>query len=459
MFLRKNNGIDKLEDYIFQRMASSGIYGLSIATIKDSEIHYQRGFGFRDFIRGTSATPRTTYCIGSVTKPFTSLAIMQLRDRGLLSIEDPIEEHLPIQFRAMGEPILIKHLLSHTSGLAALGYAEATLSAVSDMSEIWLPICSPQDLFIFIQGAEEWSISKPGQRYAYLNEGYILLGSVIEKVSGVSYADYVKQNILNPLGMERSTFLEEDVLKDTDVATPYITSQNGERIATRYPFGQMISDGGLMSNAEDMVKFVRLYLSENSGVINPSTIKEIITPKIRTTEDPIEGSNYTHYGYGIRIKSDFFRHDLVYHSGSVFGSSAYIGLVPDEKVGVVIMASGGYFLEDMGEYALALLLEKNPMDIVYFKRTKILDSLTGTYNTFRNTANYKVTRSGGILQLEIAYAHRTYTTPLIPVDIEGEVKQFKVYSIDSTTPLQFIQEGNTTYMLYERNKAKKVNGL
>jgi hypothetical protein len=136
-----------------------------------------------------------------------------------------------------------------------------------------------------------------------------------------------------------------------------------------------------------------------------------------------------------------------------------MGCVPEKKIGVNIMASGGYFLEDMGEYALALLMDKSPRDIVYFKRTRILDDLTGTYRTFRNTAEYKVTRSGGVLQLESKYAGRTFTTNLIPVDIEAETKLFRVYSIDSITPLQFIQEENITYMLYERNKAKKVNGL
>ena len=81
-------------------------------------------------------------------------------------------------------------------------------------------------------------MAKPGERYAYLNEGYILLGSIIKAVSGLEYADYVKQNILEPLGMKRSTYHENDIENDNDVATPYVSGENSEKVETRYPYGQ-----------------------------------------------------------------------------------------------------------------------------------------------------------------------------------------------------------------------------
>jgi CubicO group peptidase (beta-lactamase class C family) len=102
-----------------------------------------------------------------------------------------------------------------------------------------------------MRGAEQWAISRPGERHAYLNEGYILLGGIIEEASGMSYADYVKEKVLLPLHMYRSSYIEDDIAGDGDVAVPYITNRNGGKVATRYPYGQMISDGGLMSNASD----------------------------------------------------------------------------------------------------------------------------------------------------------------------------------------------------------------
>jgi CubicO group peptidase (beta-lactamase class C family) len=449
----------ELQDYIFERMSDAKIMGLSIAVIEDKRVTYSNGFGFRDFDRGTSATPRTTYCIGSVTKPFTALAVMQLCERGLMGLDDPIESYVDFTARPMGEPILVRHLLSHSSGFPSLGYAEATLGMATGTTDAWFPISSPSDLLVFMGGAEEWALSQPGRRYAYLNEGYILLGSIIEKVSGVGYADYVKQNILEPLQMRRTTFDEEDVEKDDDVATPYVTSQEGEKVATRYPYGQMIADGGLMSNALDMARFVTALLSggelDDARVASPETVREMMAPKIRTTEEPHDEVGYRHYGYGLRVKTGFLGHSLVYHSGSVFGSSGYMGLIPDLGVGVAVLANGGYFLEDIGEYALALLTGRDHLEIPYFRRTRQLDGLTGTYTAFKDTSSYEVSRSGGILELTMSFGRRTYTRPLIPVDLDGEPKEFKLYGIDAVTPVQFFRRGGETIMVYDRTMAKR----
>lgn len=458
-----NGWINELERFIFQRMTASGVVGLSIATIRNGEINYQRGFGFRDFEKGTSATPETIYCIGSVTKSFTALAVMQLCEAGKISLDDPVEKWLPFKERPMGEEVLVRHLLSHTSGLSALGYAEATLSAITDTPEIWLPISNAKDLLVFMRGAEQWAISRPGERHAYLNEGYILLGGIIEEASGTSYSDYVKEKILLPLHMYRSSYIEDDIAGDGDVAVPYITNRNGGKVATRYPYGQMISDGGLMSNASDMANFLRMMLDRGSfdghSIASGESIMEMTSPKIKMLDEPLNGVDYRYYGYGLRIKDGFMGHRLVQHSGSVFGSSAYINFVPDAGVGVAILANGGYYLEDMGEYAAALLLGGDPMSTPFFRRGRILDGLAGTYRTFKDTSTYKVLRSGGLLQLEQKWGERTFTTPMIPVDIEGETKTFKTYGTDTITPALFVVRDGKTFLVYERTLAKRVGGL
>jgi len=454
---------EKLEKYIFRRMGESGSVGLSIAIIKEDKIRYSKGFGFRDFIQGISASPETIYCVGSVTKSFTALAVMQLCEEKLLNIEDPVDLYLPFNTKPMGEKILVKHLLSHTSGIPHLGYAEATLSATADTTENWLPICSPEDLLVFMDGAEEWPLAKPGQRYGYLNEGFILLGKIIEKVSGISYPEYVKEKILKPLSMNRSTFYEDDVKNDKNVATPYIRSQSGSIVATRYPYGQMIADGGLMSNAIDLVKFLNMCLHEGTldgvKVTSSETIRNMMKPKIHTNEETVAGAGPRYYGYGFRIKSNFLGRTLIHHSGSVFGSSAYISMIPEEKTGVAIVANGGYVVEDIGEYSTAWILGEDPTLIPYFKREQTLNELTGIYKTFRNLSNYKVVRSGGILQLQSSFGQRTFSTPLIPVNLDDEIKQFNVYGIDTTTTVYFIHRDEENYMMYESNLAKKVGSL
>ncbi len=452
--------VEELEKYIFKRMSDSGIVGLSITTLQDDEVTYRKGIGFRDFEEGTSATPETIYCIGSVTKTFTALAVMQLQEKDLISLDDPITEYVPFPVKPMDEPIRVRHLLSHSSGLPSLGYAEATLGAVTGTYDEWFPISSPKDLLIYMNGAQDWVLAKPGQRHAYLNEGYILLGSIIEQASGLGYADYVEENILKPLGMSKSTFHEAQLEKEQDIATPYITNQDGAKVSTRYPYGQMIADGGLMSTAIDMTRYIRMLFGggilDGNRIAKATTIKDMMEPKVRTVEEPLEGESYRYYAYGLRVKSDFLGRTLLYHSGSVFGSSAYMGLIPEERVGVAVLANGGYYLEDIGEFALSLLKGRDPMDIPYFKRMNILDSLTGTYITFRGTSKYEVTRSGGLLQLTSSFWRRSYTTPLIPVDLENEPKQFKVYGLDTATPVQFTRKGKDTFMVHERTMAKKI---
>jgi len=453
--------VEELEDYIFRRMGESEIIGLSIATVEDGKATYTRGIGFSNFEQGTSVTPRTTFCVGSVNKSLTALAVMQLVERGLMGLDDPVEKHVPFRARPMGEPILVRHLLSHSSGLASLGYAEATLGAVTDTYDTWFPISSPRDLLIFMNGAEEWALARPGERHGYLNEGYILLGSIIESVSGQKYVEYMADNVLRPLGMDRSTFHEEDVKRDPDVATPYVTNDEGVKVATRYPYGQMLADGGLMSNAQDMARFASMMLNggELDGVrlARPETISSMMEPKVRTVEEPLPGTGHHAYGYGLRIKEGFMGGNLVYHSGSVFGSSGYMGLLPHEGVGVVILANGGYFLEDMGEYALALMTSRDPMEAPYLRRTTALDALAGTYRTFRATSDYKVERSGGLLNLTMSFGRRTYTVPLVPVDLEGEPKLFKMYGVESSTPVEFVKRDGGIYLVFDRTLAKRAS--
>ncbi|MBN2335172.1 serine hydrolase [Candidatus Bathyarchaeota archaeon] len=451
--------VKELESYIFKRMGESGVVGLSVATIKDGQVNYKRGFGFRDYDKGTSADPDTLYCIGSVTKTFTALAVLQLSERGLLSLDDPIDRYVEFNAEPMGEPILVRHLLSHSSGLPSLGYAEATLGAVTGTYEAWFPISSPRDLLVFMDGAEDWVLAKPGQRHAYLNEGYIMLGSIIEEVSGQGYSDYVTENILEPLGMLRSTYLEEDVDADGDVATPYVTNSEGEKEATRYPYGQMISDGGLMSTAVEMARYLRMLMNggelDGRRIAEAETIREAMAPKIKTVEEPYDGEGQHYYGYGLRIKSGFLGHDLIHHSGSVYGSSGYMGFIPGERVGVVVLANGGYYLQDIGEYALALLMGRDSMEAPYFRRVRALDDLTGTYTTFRGTSSYEVTRSGGVLQLTMSYGTRSYTVPMIPVDLEGEPKRFNSYGMDAVTPVLFMERDGETFMVYDRTMARR----
>ncbi|MDQ7844596.1 MAG: serine hydrolase domain-containing protein, partial [Armatimonadota bacterium] len=143
---------DILEQFIQEKMAETHLPGLSIALVERGETVYARGFGFRDGERGLPATPRTLYGIGSVTKSFTCLAIMQLQERGKLRVDDPVDRYLPLRVKPFGRPITLHHFMTHSSGIPALAYAEAVIRHAAGASDTYLPIASDEDMLTFVNG-------------------------------------------------------------------------------------------------------------------------------------------------------------------------------------------------------------------------------------------------------------------------------------------------------------------
>ncbi|MFN3347188.1 MAG: serine hydrolase domain-containing protein, partial [Candidatus Bipolaricaulaceae bacterium] len=216
---------ETLEEFVRERMRRTRLPGVSLALVRGDEVVYARGFGFRDLEKKLPATPATAYGIGSITKSFTALAILQLAEEGKLSLDDPVEKFLPLKIRPFGEPIRIWHLLTHTAGVPALAYAEAELRWEQGTGGRPLALATVEDFLAWLNGAADWVEARPGQRWFYLNEGYILLGGIMEKLSGLAYADYVRKRILGPLGMTSTGFLGEDV---PELATPYVVPAEGQ---------------------------------------------------------------------------------------------------------------------------------------------------------------------------------------------------------------------------------------
>ncbi|MEM3581479.1 MAG: serine hydrolase [Candidatus Bathyarchaeia archaeon] len=451
----------RLEEFIFEKLSRTHLPGLSLAIIEDGELAYCRGFGFRDLDYGLMATPETLYGVGSVTKSFTALSIMQLAEKGKLSLEDPVKKYVPIDLEPKGgKPVKIWHLLCHASGIPALAYAEGLIRYMTGAGGKWVLIASAEDLFTFMRDANHWALTKPGERWFYLNEGYVILGYIIEKVSGISYDKYVKENILKPLKMDRSFFRREDVEADANVATPYIITRDGELKKSVFPYG-IYADGGLISNVVDLARYIIMYLNRgkyNGNTLASSTsIKEMEEPRVKV---PLQVFGGESYGYGLSIIPNFFGYKLVGHGGSVLVYTAYMGYIPEKRVGVALLANGsGYPLSQMGLYALALLLDKNPDELPFIKYEKVYELLSGLYQTYRETMDAKVVPKGGLLQIEICDKYTDMIIPLIPEDIEGDVKRFYTLQAGGKLPVDFIVDGDCVELIYERYRLKKVGSL
>lgn len=453
----------RLESFIFDKMADTRLPGLSIALVKDDEVVYARGFGQRDLAHGLPATPDTLYGIGSVTKSFTALAIMQLVEKGLLELSDPVEKHLPFAIKPKGERVRVEHLLSHTAGMPALAYGEALIRYTNETGGRHLPIGGPEDILTFMQGSDDWEESTPGERWAYFNEGYALLGLIIERLSGRRYADYVRQEILEPLGMNRSFFEPSELERDQDVAVPYVLPQDGLPRAGRYLFRTIRSEGGLMSSVLELTKYLELYLGQTNGVVSAESLQAMFEPRIAmpslTCPERFgrEGAAQPlrHYGYGLSSQRDFFGETLIGHGGSVLVSTAHLAFIPKRNVGVAVLANGsGYPMAFIAEVALALLLEHNPDDLDYLRTDHALSKLTGRYETYKGTMQATVTRQGDFLVLELHDQAQPQRIILVPENLTGTELSFYTLTGGGRLPVQF-RVGERLELNYERYKLRR----
>ncbi|MEM3006217.1 MAG: serine hydrolase, partial [Candidatus Bathyarchaeia archaeon] len=163
---------------------------------------------------------------------------------------------------------------------------------------------------------------------------------------------------------------------------------------------------------------------------------------------------------GVGIKRDFYGYDLISHGGSVSVATAYMGFVPERKVGVMILANGsGYPLSYMGEYALALLLGRDPKDHPVFIYERVQEELEGVYETYKATMRAKVARRGSLLTLDMGDRYRELMVPLIPLEFKGDRALFQGISMDRKIPVEFIKDGGETYLLYERYKLRKIGRI
>lgn len=452
----------RLEEFIFTKMSETKLPGLSAAAVKEDKVVWTKAFGFRDLESGFVATPHTLYGIGSVTKSFTALAIMQLAEQGKLSLDDPVDRYVPLDIRPAGEPIRISHLMSHSSGIPGLAYAEAVIRGATGAGENWFPIANCSDLLAFMADAQDWTLGRPGERWFYLNEGYAILGHIVEKCSSIPYNEYVRKYVLAPLGMDRSVFSREDVEKDQDAATPYIVTRDGERKPSTYLYGGISADGALISSVLDLSRYISMYLGrgEHNGahLLSRKSVQAMADPQIALPAQGLFGQGS--YGYGLSISPDFLGHTLIGHGGSVLISTAYMGFIPEQGVGIALLANGsGYSLSQLGMYGLALLVGKDPEELPFVRMEKALTELVGTYETYKGTMKVQVKRRGDFLSVEIKDKYNDLVVTLVPESVEGETRTFYTLGAGMKLPVEFRVRETEIDFIYERYLLRKTGKL
>src|SRR5437764_760812 len=302
----------RVSEYI-DALVKAGWFSGSILIAQNGRVLVSKGYGLANVELEVPNTPQTKFRVGSVTKVFTASANMLLQERAKLSLQDSICKYLS-DCPASWQPITIHHLLSHTSGLAKHDTAGVYLKTAM------LPMTLPQLIESFKNNPADF---QPGEKFDYNNNGYILLGQVIEKASGQSYETFLKENIFQPLKMLDSGYDNHDPIIKNRAAgyrSEGATLFNAAYIDQSQPF----SAGALYSTTGDLLL---LDQALNEG--------KLLTPKTQETMFTVVSGIY---GYGWFINKQFNRR-AVSHPGGVPGFSAMITRFPDEKVLIVTLSN------------------------------------------------------------------------------------------------------------------------
>ncbi|MBW7883162.1 MAG: serine hydrolase [Caldilineaceae bacterium] len=312
------------------QMAYRGHPGMSVGVVHDQTLVWSRGFGYADVEKQSPATAATIYRIASITKTFTSLAVMQLRDEGLLQLDDPVRKHLPwFEIRNPHQDVpevTIRHLLTHTGGLpreAAFPYWSTHEFPTREEIQQTVP---GQELPI-----------PPASDWKYSNLGLALAGEIVEKVSGMPYDRYITDKILRPLGME-NTFVAPVPPDHPLFATGY-----GRRLPDLSRSRAVYADckgitpaANMASNVEDLAKYMMLHFRSGprrgKQVLAGSSLREMHRVHWLNS-DWSAGRGLGFYVWRAQDRT------WVGHGGSLYGYRTEIQFCPDDKVGVIVLTN------------------------------------------------------------------------------------------------------------------------
>jgi CubicO group peptidase (beta-lactamase class C family) len=316
-----------LDTWVATTSAQRGQPGLSIGVILGDRLVWAKGYGYADLEKKVSAGPQTLYRIASITKTFTAVAILQLRDAGKLQLDDPLRRHLSwARIRAhdpAASDVTIRELLTHSSGLQR------------EVPGTWWTTPTFPSAAALRDEMDE--TNAPGVVWKYSNLGFALLGEVVSAVSGEPWDRYIQRHVLDPLGMSSTRTMPRP--DEPGLAQGYARPVPGERPVNVPPIGSLeavSAAGNMASNVEDLAKYVIFHVSEGAagsdGVVKRATLHDMHRPQW-LLDDWLNA-----WGFGMRVRRVDGRVQ-VGHSGSVPGFRTQIELIPASGLGVIVLTN------------------------------------------------------------------------------------------------------------------------
>ncbi len=308
---------DPTDDFIRQEMAARRIPGVALTVIQNGEAVKTAAYGFANLEWNVPVATNTVFEIGSLTKQLTAAGILLLAQDGKLSVEDSLAKYLP-EVPAAWTNVTLRHLLAHTSGL----------KSYTGLDGFELTRHLTRQQFIQQLAAQPMEF-QPGEKFKYCNSGYNLLGYVIEAVSGQSYQDFLRERILQALGMNATTDRNpKQVIPHR--ASGYEQTTNHIHINRDDDLTDVFSAGAMVSTVGDLAKW--------NAMLDSDTLLTGDSKRLMWTPGKLNDGSLLTYGFGWRMGS-LEGHRNIGHSGSTSGFSASLQRYPDDRLAVIVLTN------------------------------------------------------------------------------------------------------------------------
>jgi CubicO group peptidase (beta-lactamase class C family) len=328
-------GRSDVDTFITDLMALYDIPGAGLALVENGEVSYVQGYGVRSTEIGDPVTPDTLFAIGSVTKSFTTVGVLQLVDQGRISLDAPVITYLPdfkLSDPTATQQVTVRQLLDHTSGLPGSGDAAWVSGQITTLREAvdyaaTLPLAAA-----------------PGTAHIYDNFNYAIAGYLIEQVSGQSWEDYTRELILNPLGITDANFDIQTMQQTPNHTVPHqLDILAGMQPRSFVSLAGIVSAGALNTNARAMGNYLRFQLGDGKPLISTAMLNEMHTQQIAYPPMPPVGpTGFQTKGYALGwFVADFVGHPVLWHNGSIDGFYAMVMFLPAENIGVAVLSNAG----------------------------------------------------------------------------------------------------------------------
>jgi len=355
------DGLRNFKTFYEAELKQAGVVGSGFVLVKDNKVVVQHAYGLANVAKNQPVDADTIWHWASNTKPFTGIAIMQLRDRGLLKLDDPVTKYLPElrevhnEFGSM-DAITIRHLMTHSAGFRGSTWPW-------DKGEAWEPFEPTEYSQLVAMYPFTEILFKPGSKFSYSNPGIVFLGRIIEKLSGEDYEVYIDKNIFKPLEMHRSYF---------DTTPPHLLKhrshsyyiENGKRTEGRFDAntGITVSNSGLNSPLTDMIKYVNFLVGSSpparggvaaasadgvvgggrilyDTVLKRPSLEEMWRPQLKTETDANGNRGFTtDIGLIFFLDTTIGRRHLG-HGGDQNGFISYIDFDPDKRTASILVCN------------------------------------------------------------------------------------------------------------------------